>query len=188
MTDQEIIELFWQRLEDAIRCTAEKYGRYLTKIALNILNRFEEAEECVNDTYLAAWNQIPPTRPKKLLPYLGRITRYQALNRYDYLTAQKRNSEFDLQLSELEACLPSSDSFKSEYEAGEIASTISNFLRSIDADARNIFIRRYWFSDSIKDIATRFNMGESQIKSNLFRTRNRLKNHLEREDIAYGSK
>jgi RNA polymerase sigma factor (sigma-70 family) len=181
MTDQNIINLFLQRLEDSIRYTAEKYGRYLMKISFNILNQFEEAEECVSDTYLAAWNQIPPERPEKLLPYLGRITRCLSLNRYDYLTAQKRNSDFNLQLSEIEECLSTTDSVESHYEAGAIASAISAFLREIDTDARNIFIRRYWFSDPIRDIATRFDMSESKVKSNLFRTRNRLKIYLETE-------
>ena len=127
MTDQTIIDLFWQRSEEAIRNTSEKYGKYLTKIALNILKYYEESEECVNDTYLAAWEQIPPERPQKLLPYLGRITRCLALNRYDYLTAQKRNAEFTLQLSELEECIPETDSPEAQYESGEIASAISVF-------------------------------------------------------------
>lgn len=181
MTDQTIIDLFWQRSEDAIRNTSQKYGKYLTKIAMNILNYYEESEECVNDTYLAAWEQIPPDRPQKLLPYLGRITRCLALNRYDYLTAQKRNIEFTLQLSELEECLMGVDSIETQYESGEVASVISAFLRMQNSDVRNIFIRRYWFSDSITEIASRFNMSESKVKSTLFRTRNRLKKHLESE-------
>ena len=101
MTDQTILDLFWQRSEDAIRCTAEKYGAYLMKIAMNILRQNEESEECVSDTYLSAWEQIPPDCPQRLLPYLGRITRCHALNRWDYLTAQKRNPEFCVQLEEL---------------------------------------------------------------------------------------
>lgn len=99
MTDQTIIDLFWQRSEDAIRNTSQKYGKYLMKIAMNILKYYEESEECVNDTYFAAWEQIPPDRPQKLLPYLGCITRCLVLNRYDYLTAQKRNAEFTLPYS-----------------------------------------------------------------------------------------
>lgn len=181
MTDQIIIDLFWQRSEDAIRNTSQKYGKYLTKIAMNILNYYEESEECVNDTYLMAWNQIPPDRPQKLLPYLGRITRCLALNRHDYWTAQKRNIEFTLQLSELEECLTGKDSIETQYEAGEIAASISAFLRTQRPDTRNIFIRRYWFSDSISEIADRFHMSESKVKSMLFRTRNQLKKHLESE-------
>lgn len=181
MTDQTIIDLFWQRSEDAIRNTSQKYGKYLTKIAMNILNYYEESEECVNDTYLAAWEQIPPDRPQKLLPYVGRITRCLALNRYDYLTAQKRNVEFTLQLSELEECFTGTASIETQYESGEVASSISSFLKMQSPDVRNIFIRRYWFSDSITEIASRFHMSESKVKSTLFRTRKRLKKHLESE-------
>lgn len=181
MTDQTIIELFWQRSEEAIRSTAQKYGAYLMKIAMNILSHYEESEECVSDTYFTAWNQIPPTRPQRLLPYLGRITRCLALNRYDYLTAQKRNSELTLQLSELEECLSGTDSPELQYESGELAGAISAFLRTQSADARNIFIRRYWFSDSIALIADRFQISESKVKTTLFRTRNRLRKYLEGE-------
>lgn len=181
MTDQTIIDLFWQRSEDAIRNTSQKYGKYLTKIAINILNYYEEAEECVNDTYFTAWKQIPPDRPQKLLPYLGRITRCLALNRYDHLTAKKRNAEFTLQLSELEECLSGTDSIEAQYESREVASVISAFLRAQKPDARNIFILRYWYSDSIAEIASRFNVSESKVKSMLFRTRKRLKKHLESE-------
>ena len=181
MTDQAIIDLFWQRSEDAIRNTSQQYGRYLTKIAMNILNHREESEECVNDTYFSAWEQIPPERPQRLLPYLGRITRCLALNRHDYWAAQKRNSQFTLQLSELEECLPGADSVEAQYESGEVAAAISAFLRTQGADARNVFIRRYWFSDSIEEIARQFKMSESKVKSMLFRTRNKLKKHLESE-------
>lgn len=181
MTDMEIIELFWHRSEDAIQCTSEKYGGYLAKIAINILNRYEDAEECVNDTYLAAWEQIPPERPQKLLPYLGRITRCFALNRHDYLTAKKRSSNLNVQLSELEECLGSKEFSEDCFEAGKLEEAISEFLRSEKADSRNVFIRRYWFSDSVGDIADRFKMSESKVKSTLFRTRKRLKNYLSRE-------
>lgn len=181
MTDQTIVELFWQRSEDAIKNTDEKYGKYLTKIAMNVLGHHEEAEECVNDTYFSAWKQMPPDRPQKLSAYLGRITRCLALNRYDYLTAQKRNAEFTLQLSELEECLTGKASVEAQYEAGEVAAAISAFLRAQNADIRNIFIRRYWFSDSIADISECFSMSESKVKSLLFRTRNRLRKYLESE-------
>lgn len=181
MTDQTIVDLFWQRSEDAIQNTSQKYGKYLTKIAMNILNQYEESEECVNDTYLSAWNQIPPERPQNLLPYLGRITRCLALNRYDYLKAQKRNAAFDVQLSELEECLTGGESAETQYEAGEVSAAISAFLRTQKEEARNIFIRRYWYSDSITEIGERFYMSESKVKSILFRTRNRLKMYLESE-------
>lgn len=181
MDDNLIIDLFWNREEIAIRHTARKYGNYLCKIAFNILHVNKEVEECVNDTYFAAWNQIPPKRPKKLLPFLGRITRNISLNRYDYLTAKKRNGTFDILLSELEDCLSSSANVEKTYENGEISRIISDFLMSCDSDTRNVFVRRYWFSDSISDISKMFNMSESKIKSMLFRTRIKLKGHLEKE-------
>ena len=181
MTDQTIIDLFWQRSEDAIQGTAQKYGKYLTEISMNVLGCREDSEECVNDTYLAAWKQIPPDRPQKLLPYLGRITRCLALNRYDYRKAQKRNGDFAVQLTELEECLSASDTIESRYEQGELSAEISAFLKTLNPEKRNIFIRRYWFSDSITDIAKRFELNENKVKSILFRVRKQLKQHLESE-------
>ena len=181
MTDQTIIDLFWQRSEEAIRSADQKYGKYLLKIAMNILRRFQESEECVSDTYFTAWRQIPPDRPQRLLAYLGRITRCCALNCYDYMHAQKRNAEFTLLLSELEDCLAETDSAEEQYMKGEIAAAITAFLKMQKADDRVVFIRRYWFCDSIAEIAERFDMSESKVKSMLFRTRNRLKNYLESE-------
>lgn len=181
MTDESIVALFWERSENAIKNTADKYGRYLLKIAGNILRLPEDAEECLNDTYFTAWKQMPPDRPEKLLPYLGRITRCLALNRHDYLTAQKRSAEFDVQLTELEECLSAPNTVESQYEQGELASAISDFLRTLDVEKRTIFIRRYWFSDSIIGIAKRFDLSESKVKSVLFRVRKQLKKYLESE-------
>lgn len=181
MTDSMIVELFWQRSEEAIQKTSQRYGAYLTKIAVNILACDEDAEECVNDTYLTAWKQIPPDRPQKLLPYLGRITRCLALNRYDYLSAKKRNADFEVQLTELEECLSGLETVESRYEGKALSSAISAFLRTLDTEKRNLFIRRYWFSDSITSLAQRFGTGESKVKSTLFRVRKQLKTYLERE-------
>lgn len=184
MTDLEIVELYWRRSEEAISRTMEQYGRYLQKLALNILRLREDAEECVNETYLSAWNQIPPDRPGKLLPYLGRIARCLALNRYDYLKAQKRNTDFTLQLSELEECLSAPDSTLSGYEERALAEAISAFLKGLDGESRNMFVRRYWYSDSIRDIAVRYNLRESKVKSQLFRVRGRLKQYLQEEGFT----
>lgn len=184
MTDLEIVELYWCRSEEAISCTMKQYGRYLQKLAMNILHLREEAEECVNETYFSAWNQMPPDRPAKLLPYLGRITRCLALNRYDYLTAQKRNTDFTLQLSELEECLSAPDSTLSGYEERELADAISAFLKDLDEESRTMFIRRYWYSDSIRDISVRCAVRESKVKSQLFRVRGRLKRYLQEEGFA----
>lgn len=181
MTDESIVAQFWERSENAIKNTADKYGRYLTKIAGNILRLPEDAEECVNDTYFTAWKQIPPDRPQKLLPYLGRITRCLALNRHDYLTAQKRAAEFDVQLEELEDCLSAPNTVENQYEQGELASAISDFLRTLDSEKRNLFIRRYWFSDNIAELAKRFELSESKVKSILFRVRKQLRKYLESE-------
>lgn len=187
MTDEQIVAQFWARSENAIRETEERYGRYLLKIAANILHIHEDAEECVNDTYYTAWNQIPPDRPQRLLPYLGRITRCLALNRHDYLTAQKRNADFSLQLSELEECLSLTETTESRYEADELAAAISAFLRMLDKEKRIVFVRRYWFSDSIADIAAQLSLSESKVKSILFRVRKHLKIYLNERGIGYGS-
>ena len=184
MTDFEIVALYWQRSEEAIACTIQKYGRYLLRLAANILRIHEEAEECVNETYLSAWNQLPPDRPERLLPYLGRITRCLALNRYDYLNAQKRSADFTLQLSELEDCLPSPDSAEQQYESSELAAAISAFLRTQSEEDRNLFVRRYWYSDSIRQIAERYGLRENTVKSKLLRIRRRLKCNLEKEGFA----
>lgn len=158
MTDLEIVELYWTRSEEAISRTMERYGGYLLKLAMNILHLREDAEECVNETYLSAWNQMPPDRPRKLLPYLGRIARCLALNRYDYMKAQKRCEDLTLQLSELEECLSAPDSTLSGYEEKALADAISAFLRGLDEESRNMFIRRYWYSDSIGEIARRYHV------------------------------
>lgn len=184
MTDPEIVALYWKRSEEAISCTIEKYGRYLFRLAMNILNINEEAEECVNETYLSAWNQMPPDRPARLLPYLGRISRCLALNRFDYLNAQKRKSDLTVQLSELEDCLAAPDSVEQQYEDSELAAAISSFLREQDEESRNMFIRRYWFSDSIRQIAKQYGVRESKVKSQLFRIRGRLKEYLAKEGFT----
>ena len=181
MTDQEIVTLYWKRSEEAITCTMQKYGRYLLRIAQNILHIHEEAEECVNETYLSAWNQLPPDKPEKLPPYLGRISRCLALNRYDYLTAQKRSADFTVQLSELEDVLSAPDTPQQQYERTELAAAISDFLRTQSEEDRNLFVRRYWYSDAIRDIAEQYDLRENTVKSRLLRTRQRLKDYLTRE-------
>ncbi len=183
MEDEKIIDLYWKRSEDAISETTGKYGKCIRQIAFRILNNHEDAGECENDTYAAAWNAIPPAYPKSLLAFLGRLVRNIALDRYDYNQAKKRNGKFDVLLSELEECLASPDTVETEVEAGYVAGLISDFLRALDADSRCIFLRRYWYSDSIRDIAARFGMSDSKVKSNLFRTRKKLKEHLDKEGV-----
>lgn len=184
MTDLEIVALYWKRSEEAIVCTMQKYGRYLLRLAFNILHIHEEAEECVNETYPSAWNQLPPDKPEKLLPYLGRISRCLALNRYDYLTAQKRSTDFTVQLSELEDILSAPDTPQQQYERTELAAVISDFLCEQSEEDRNLFVRRYWYSDPVRGIAERYGLRENTVKSRLLRTRQRLKAYLEKEGYA----
>jgi RNA polymerase sigma-70 factor (ECF subfamily) len=180
-----ILDLYWARSESAISETALKYGRYCAQIAMNILQNSEDTGECVNDTYLNAWNAIPPQRPIIFSSFLGKITRNLSLNKYKEQRAKKRGGhEIALVLDELEDCIPSGCAVEAEYEAGVIAKAIDSFLFSIDAESRIIFVRRYWYADTIIEIASRFKISESKVKSTLFRTRNKLKIHLEKEGVT----
>lgn len=184
MEDIDIVNLYWQRSETAIAETDGKYGRYCKRIANNVLSSAEDAEECVSDTWMSAWNAMPTQRPARLAAFLGRITRNLALDRHDRRTAKKRGgNSFDALLSELEDCLPAPDTVEAAADRNECAAQISVFLRGIDHDSRDTFLRRYWFADSIADIARRFGMSGSKVKSMLFRTRGRLREHLAKEGI-----
>ena len=182
MNDQEIIALFWARQESAISATADKYGRYCHSIAYNILYNHFDAEECVNDTYLGAWNSIPPQKPNNLSVYLGRITRNFALNRYKRNTVAKRGSgEVEVALSELENCIPDDTGIEQITEDALLVSVIDRFLYAQSRTNRNIFIRRYWYLCSIRDIADSYKMSESTVKSLLFCMRNELRKNLDKE-------
>jgi len=186
MEDSMIIDLYWERSESAIIETAKKYGGYCAKIAMNILRNHEDSEECVNDAYLKTWNAIPPKRPKIFMSFLGRITRNLSLNKYKQKNAQKRGgdeNEVEVLLSELSDCIPSGSSVETEYDADMTAKAIDGFLRSVDSENRIVFVRRYWYADSVNSIAERFNISESKVKSMLFRTRNKLKTYLEKEGV-----
>lgn len=183
MEDQGIIQLYLQRSQQAIVETKRKYGAYCRTILRNILSHSSDIEECENDTYLATWNAIPPNIPKKLSAYVGKIARNIALDKYSYNTAKKRNQALDIILTELEDCLASPHTVEVEYEAGEIVHLLNQFLYEIDEQSRYIFIRRYWYSDSIEAICNRFHMSNSKVKSILFRTRKKLKVYLESEGI-----
>ena len=184
MEDSKIIELYWQRSEQAISETAGKYGRLLRSIAMNILNNFSDAEECENDTYAAAWNAIPPTRPNVFSAFLGKITRNIALNRWEYNRAARRNREFDLVLEELEECVSGRESVESLFEAGQLAELINEFLKGLKRETRVIFVRRYWYSDPVKEIASRLRISESKVEVVLFGTREQLKNFLEERGVC----
>ncbi len=182
MEDLKIIEMFFERKECAITETERKYGRYLSKIAYNILFDTEDSEECVNDTYMKAWNSIPPQQPEILSTFLGKITRHLAIDLFRKKHAEKRkNSEYALSLSELDECIPDKFSAEKEIEQKELSESINRFLASLSKENRDIFVCRYFYSDSIKEIASFFKSNESKIKSSLFRSRKALKEHLEKE-------
>lgn len=182
MQDEKIVDLYWQRDEVAIKVTDEKYGKYLTKIAFNILSDREDSKECVNDTYFKAWDSMPPNKPDVLSLYLGKITRCLSIDKLRKRTSAKRNAgQYNLSLSELDECLSGGNVTEESMDKKLLAEAIGKYLQSISADARNSFIHRYYYMDSIKDIASYFLMSESRVKSMLFRTRQGLKEYLEKE-------
>ena len=182
MQDENIVELYWLRSETAIRETEQKYGPYLSKIAYNILNNIDDSRESVNDTYLKAWNRMPPQKPSVLKTYLGKITRQLSIDIFRTRNRKKRGmSQYAVSLSELEECIPSNHSVEREIELQFLGKTINEFLYTLSEQSRHIFVCRYYFCDSIKDISAFFAMSESKVKSILHRTRLSLKNHLESE-------
>ena len=184
MNDNEIIALFFARQEKAISATADKYGNYCHAIAYNILFNNSDAEECVNDTYLNAWNSIPPQKPDNLAAYLGKITRNLALNRWKRNSVAKRGSgQVEIALSELENCIPDNAGVEQAVEDAVIVSVINRFLYADSPKNRNIFIRRYWYLCTIREIADSYEMSESNVKVLLFRMRSELKKQLEKEGV-----
>lgn len=183
MKDSEIIELYWKRSETAVKETEKQYGKLCRHIAMNILQNSEDADECVNDTYLGAWNSIPPQKPAVLSAYLCRITRNSALKRYHYNHSQKRSAQVEISLTELEDCIPQTAGEAYPCELEHTAKVISDFLRGLNYESRIVFMRKYWFFDSVSDIALRFSISESKVKSILFRTRGKLKDFLMKEGI-----
>ena len=185
MDDEKIIELFFNRSEQAIEEVDKKYGKTCHNISYNILHNKLDAEECVNDAYLGAWNAIPPARPNPLLTYLCKIVRNLSLKRYEFNTAIKRNSTYDVAMEELESCLSSPETVESEIALKELTCIIENFLDSLSTENRVIFLRRYWFSDTYSDIAARVGMTEKNVSVRLTRIREKLRNYLtEREVLA----
>jgi len=184
LDDKKIIELFYERSEQAITELSKKYGLLCEKIADNILNNHLDAEECVNDAYLAVWNTIPPQNPDSLVSYVCRIVRNQAIKKYHENTALKRNSIYDTSLNELEEVLPSSASVEGELEAKEVSAMIDRFLETLDKQSRTMFIRRYWYSDSIEEIALSFKTSKHYISVRLSRIRKALKKHLVKEGVS----
>ena len=183
MEDNRIVDLYFERSETAIFETSQKYGKYCHCIAYNILNSELDAEECVNDTYLRAWDAIPPERPRLLKSFLGRITRNLALDRYDREHAVKRGGEGDIALDELGECIPDSDGREMSDELA-MKESINRFLASLSKQTRIIFMRRYWYLMSIANIASGMGLSVSNVKVILMRTRKKFKEHLEKEGIS----
>lgn len=185
MQDEAIVTLYWQRDESAIRETQDKYGRYLTKIAYNILSDLEDSMESVNDTYLHAWNSMPPHRPSILSTYLAKITRRVSIDILRRHNRQKRQaSQYALSLTELDDCLSGSHNTEDTIDMSLLSQSIDNYLRSLPEEPRTLFIARYFFLDSLKEAAALCHMTESKAKSMLHRTRQGLKAHLQQEGFS----
>ena len=185
MNDRQILQLFWSRDEQAIRETQTKYGSFCYSIAYSVLRDRQDAEECVNDTYLEAWNSIPPSRPEPLSGFLGMLTRRISLDRYRKKHAQKRGGDtVFLSYDELKDCLPDrSQSVEGELEKRELGRVLNDFLRSLRETECSVFLRRYWFFDSVEEISRRYGFGQSKVKMMLSRTRTKLRKRLEQEEI-----
>ena len=182
MKDERIVELFFDRREEALKETEKKYGRYLYKIASGILNNKSDSEESVSDTYLAAWNSIPPQRPQKLSAYLGKLARRISIDNLRRKTSQKRGgTQYELSLNELEDCVKSTSTLEEDMENNELGEAISRFLRTISKENRCLFVERYFFCNSLKDSAKKLGISEAKAKSSLYRTRLLLRDYLTKE-------
>ena len=181
--DAMICELFFDRQEKAIEKCQEKYGKLAMKVSYNILHNKEDSEECVNDAMLGLWNSIPPQKPRSLPSYLCQLVRNISLNRYDYNHAKKRNGEFDLILDELEGIIASPE-YENEFEEGEITACLNLFLFGLKEKDRVVFVRRYYYSDSVKDIADAMGESEGAVSMKLMRLRQKLKTALLKEGIC----
>ena len=184
MDDKEIVALYLNREETAISATATKYGNYCYSIAYNILFNKEDAEESVNDTYLSAWNSIPPHEPEVLSAFLGKIVRNVSLKRWRDKRAQKRgNGELTLAYEELADCIPGGSNAETAAEEALLVEVLNRFLEGLPVQKRKIFLRRYWYMSSVKEIAADFGLSESNVKMTLLRLRSKLKQTLEKEGI-----
>lgn len=182
MDDNRIVELYLQRDEAAIGQSAGKYGPRLRSLAYSITNDLQTAEECENDTYLEAWNAIPPHEPRDYLyAFLARITRHISLNRCRDQRRLKRSSFICLLSAELEQCIPAPDDMQCRIDDIALGNAINAFLGKLDEEKRSIFIRRYWYLDSVAAISARFALSESKVKTTLYRCRKKLREHLEKE-------
>lgn len=181
--DRKIIELFFRRSEQAIGELDKKYGNVFWKLSYNIVNNRQDAEECVNDAYLGAWNAIPPAEPSPLLTYICKIVRNISLKTYWRKGALKRSSTYTIAMEEIEACIADLNTVENVIEARELAHIIESFLDTLTAENRVIFMRRYWFSDSCKDIAGFVGLTEKNISVRLTRIRKKMKDYLAEREV-----
>ena len=182
MGDEEIVSLFRARDERAIRETEAAYGPRLRRLAFHILRRAEDAEECAGDTYLKAWETIPPQAPERLFAYLAKICRFLAFDRLDRAGAQKRSAEVVALTDELAACIPDRMAER-QLEGRELGALLDGFLAGLDQGERTLFLRRYWYGDTIRELAGQYRLTESGVKSRLRRTREKLRTYLNKEGI-----
>ncbi len=183
MEDSKIIELFFSRDQEALAQVDHTYGRKLFHISDNILRCFEDAQECVNDTYLKTWNTIPPKRPDSLFGYLAKICRNLSLNKLDWSNAAKRKAEVVSLTQEMESCIPSSCQ-DAALEARELGRILNTFLSTLSPENRMVFVRRYWYVDTVAEIAARYGINEAAVNTRLFRLRKKLADYLAKEGIA----
>ncbi|MCI8513366.1 MAG: sigma-70 family RNA polymerase sigma factor [Lachnospiraceae bacterium] len=177
MEDKDILRLYFERSEYAVEETKKKYGNMLRALAARILSDRRDAEECENDTYLGAWRTIPPQNPQNLPAYLARIARNQALKRYEFLRAGKRNRELEVSFEELEGCLADIEKGDAGRE-DELADSLNDFLGNLEKENRRVFLLRYWYCLSVREITAECEMTRSQVESRLFRTRSKLRQFL----------
>lgn len=186
MEDCQIVDLYWKRSEDAIKETAAKYGRYCYHIAYNILQDNRDAEESVNDTYLGAWNTLPPHKPAILSTYLGKLTRRISINLWKKnRTARRGGGEVPLALEELSECIPAENRVEYEIETAELSRAVNDFVMSLPLTERRVFVLRYWYLDPICEICDQFGFSQSKVKSMLHRIRHKLMLHLRKEGFLY---
>ena len=183
MTDEQIVDLYWNRKEEAIACTDHIYGSRLLNIAGRILESREDSEECVSDTYLKAWQVIPPTRPNYLFAFLAKICRHLAFGRLDWYQAEKRRAEVIHLSEEMQLCIPDMW-WDRKVEGEEIGHLMNEFLAVTSKESRMIFLRRYWYGESVAEIAQRYRISQSKVKTSLHRTRGKLKEYLQKEGIT----
>ena len=183
VTDSQIIDLFWARKEEAIKETDLVYGKKLHYLADRIVQNFEDAQECVSDTYMKTWDTIPPQRPEYFFAYIAKICRNFALGVLDWKSAAKRKGEVVSLTAEMEACIPD-PAYQRHLEGQELGEVLNRFLESLSRDNRIIFLRRYWYMDTVAEIACRYGMSESKVKTQLHRTRTKLHAFLAKEGIA----